>query len=56
MSAEFATMKIKKGIYLKLVKLQLEKTLRLKSLPKITFNEVIQDLLDFYEKHKEEVS
>ena len=54
MSIEYAVMRVRREIYKRLVVVRLEKVLESRSSGKVTFNDVIEYLLDFYEKHKEE--
>lgn len=56
MTAEFAVMRVRREIYKRLTAVRLEKVLESKGSGKVTYNDVIRDLLDFYEKYKEEVS
>lgn len=56
MSVKYKVMRVRLPIWRRLYRLKLEKAVETTLPGRVSFNEVIQDLLDFYEKYKEEVS
>ena len=56
MSVKYKVMRVRLPVWRRLYRLKLEKAVETILPGRVSFNEVIQDLLDFYEKHKEEVS
>lgn len=52
----YMSMKVKKEVYERLQRLKFKKLLSLKEYSRLTISDVIKELLNFYEKHKEKVS
>jgi len=56
MSVKYKVMRVRLPIWRRLYRLKLEKVVETIPPGRVSFNEIIEEILDFYEKHKEEVS